>query len=904
MSWFSRVANVFRSGGVDRALDDEFTFHIESRVEDLVAAGMTREAAEALARRQFGNRLRLRESSRDVKLLPWLDDLVQDVRHGARALRRTPVFAVVVIVTIALGIGANTAIFSIVNGVLLRPLAYSRPEQLMYLATNGPREQFPVSVAEYLEFQQFNRSFTHVGAFRTGEANISGGDRALRVRSAIVDAPLMNALGVQVAEGRRFTSEDSIVSAPPLPGASAVTAPVVLISHELWRSAFGARPIVGTSIEVDGRRLAVVGIMARGTDLMDTHTDIWLPLGFTEGERLARNNHNLSLIGRLKEGVTVASARTELTALVETWAARAGVTPGEGGHAGHVLAPPGANRRGHGLTMTPLVDQILGRAGRTIWALQAAAGLVLFITCANVANLLLARARNRQREFAVLTALGASHGRLLRKAVTESVILAIAGGALGVVFARVGVETLVRLYPTSLPRIGEAAVDQRVMLVSFAVAIACGLLFGLAPMMRMRSDATAQALKSGPRGSDGTSRHQVRHALVIAETALAVIVVVGAGLLLRTVHNLTVVDGGVDRTRLATFSITLPRASFNNLDRVRAYQRVLDQLRDVPGIEGACAMTSLPLDRPFVVNGTEMTQSAAEPGRIAIDYQRVMSDFFETTGIAILQGRGFQRADAASEGGVAVVNETLANTYWNGQNPIGHQLRPGGTTPWFTVIGVAKDVKQTGVDQPVGAEAYVLIEQTAADTPTSFLSISPTTVHIVVRTTSPLATLAPAITQVVREIDPGVPVARMREMDDVFTESIRRPRLLAHLLTLFSALALVLAAVGTYGVLASMVVERRREMGIRLALGANRRRLLGHVMTQGLVLSGTGAVVGLASALALARLLRSLLFGVQPADVMTLAIVIPSIVAVAALASWIPAWRASRLDPNVVLRAE
>jgi putative ABC transport system permease protein len=904
MSWFSRVVNVFRSATLDRAFDEEVTFHIESRVEDLVAAGMTREAAEAMARRQFGNQLRLRESSRDVKLLPWLEDLVQDVRQGGRALRRAPVFASVTILTLALGIGANTAILSIVNGVLLRPLAYPRPEELMYLATNGPREQFPVSVAEYLEFQQFNGSFAHVGAFRTGEANISAGDRAVRVRSAIVDAPLMNALGLEVAEGRLFTTEDSIVSAPPLPGASAVTAPVVLISHELWRSAFGAAPIIGSRFQVDGRRLEVVGVMAGGTDLMDTQTDIWLPLGFTAGERLARNNHNLFLIGRLKEGVTGASARTELTSLVETWAARAGVTPGGGGHAGHVLFPSGANRRGHGLTMTPLMDQILGRAGRTIWVLQAAVGLVLLIACANVANLLLARAETRKREFAVLSALGASHGRLLRKAVTESVILAVAGGALGVLFARVGVETMVRVHPTSLPRISEVAVDQRAMLVSFAVAIACGLLSGLAPMMRTRSDATAEALKSGPRGSDGTSRHQVRRALVMAETALAVIVVFGAGLLLRTVQNLTAVDGGFDRTHLATFSITLPRASFDNLGRVRAYQRVLDQLRGLPGIVGASAMTSLPLDRPFGVNGTEMTSSPAAPGTIAIDYQRVMSDFFETTGISILQGRGFQPADAASEGGVAVVNETLANTYWEGQNPIGQQLRPGGTPLWFTVIGVAKDVKQTGVDQPVGAEAYVLIEQAAADTITSFLSFSPTTVNIVVRTTLPLAMLAPTITRVVREIDPGVPVARLREMDEVFDESIRRPRLLAHLLTLFSGLALLLAAIGTYGVLASMVVERRREMGIRLALGAHRARLLRQVMTQGLVLAGTGVVVGLAVALGLGRLLRSLLFGVQPADVITLAIVIPSSVGVTALASWLPAWRASRLDPNVVLRAE
>jgi hypothetical protein len=296
MSWLSRVANVLHSSGVDRALDEEITFHIESRIDDLVAAGMTREAAEAIARRQFGNRLRLRESSRDVKLMPWLEDLVRDARHGLRALRRTPVFASVAILTLALGIGANTAILSIVNGVLLRPLAYPRPAQLMYLDT---ARQFPVSVAEYLEFQHFNRSFVDVGAFRIGEANLMAGDRALRVRSAIVDAHLLNALGVQPAEGRLLTSDDSVVSAPALPGGSAATVPVALISYELWRSAFGSRPIVGHSVDVDGRRFEIVGVTARGADLMDNHTEIWLPLGFTDEERLERNNHNLALIGRL-----------------------------------------------------------------------------------------------------------------------------------------------------------------------------------------------------------------------------------------------------------------------------------------------------------------------------------------------------------------------------------------------------------------------------------------------------------------------------------------------------------------------------------------------------------------------------------------------------------------------------
>jgi len=443
------------------------------------------------------------------------------------------------------------------------------------------------------------------------------------------------------------------------------------------------------------------------------------------------------------------------------------------------------------------------------------------------------------------------------------------------------------------------------MLASFALAVVCGLVFGWVPMMCTRSDATAETLKSATRGSSGRTRHRVRRALVVAETALAVIVVVGAGLLLRTVHNLTVVDEGFDRSHLVTFSMTLPRASFDLMGRVRAYQRVLDQLRAVPGVRFATAMTGLPLDRPVISNQTEISNSTTPGASLApLDYQRVMSGFFETTGIPILQGRGFQSTDVASARWVVVVNETLARTYWTGRNPIGQQLRRGPNSPWLTVIGVARDVKQTGIDQPVRAEVYALVDQVSTATPTSSLSVSPTTMHVVARTTLPLATLAPTIARVVRDVDPTVPVARLREMDEVFTESIRGPRLLAQLVGGFGVLALFLAAIGTYGVLSYMVTERRREIGIRMALGANPSRVVAQVMKHGLLLTTVGLAAGLASALGLNRLMASMLFGVGPTDPGTLAAVILTISLVAVLACWLPAWRASRLDPNVVLRED
>ena len=901
MRLIAYLRGLARRRAIDAEAEDELRFHLEQEIEANLARGMSAPDARRVALRDLRGLTHTQQAVREVRAT-WLDAVCYDTRLAGRSLRRSPVFTSVALLTLALGIGANTAILSIVNGVLLRPLAYPHPEQLMYLDAPGPAAPgSPVSVPEYLDFQRFNQSFAAVGAFRTGETNLTAGDRALRIRSAIVDAHLLTALGVQPAQGRLFAANETGVPAPP---------PVAVISYELWHSAFGGRPIAGERVDLGGRRVQIVGVMARGADLMDTHAEIWLPLGFLPGELRARNNHNVHLIGRLKEGVTATAAQTELKSLIETWATRASSTPGPG-HAGHVFLPPGAGGQGHVLRMTPLADQILGRANRSIWVLQAAVGLVLLIACANVANLLLARAEARQREFALQTALGASSARLLRKVMTESVMLAVAGCAIGVLVARVSLQFLVRVYPASLPRIGEVAVDPQVMLVSLAIALACGVLSGLAPIMRTRSDVMSEVLKSGPRGFSGTSRHRVRRALVMAETALAVLVTVGAGLLLQTVHNLMTVDAGFDRARLITFSITPPLENTNirtllvgvaSADRTRTYQRVVEQLRALPGIQGASAMTALPLERSFLGNQTEVANHTA----IAIDYQRVMSGFFDTMRIPIVQGRGFESTDATSSGWVTVINETLANTQWKGLNPIGQRFRPAGDrgNNWFTVVGVAKDVKQTGVDHQVGPEAYVFAEQFVTDSPPTWVAFSPATMHVVVRSTLPLATVAPMITRVVRDVDPTLPAARLREMEDVFAQSMQRPRLLAQLFAAFAVLAVLLAMIGTYGVLAYTVAERRREIGIRLALGATRARLLGQVMKYGLVPTAIGVAAGVAGALGLNRLVASLLFGVRPTDPGTLSAVILTVSLIAVVACWLPAWRASQLDPNVVLRED
>jgi predicted permease len=841
-----------------------------------------------------------------------LDNLRQDLRLAARSLLRAPAFAAVTILTLALGIGANTAIFSIVNGVILRPLGYPHPEQLMYLTTQFTAlgfDQFWVSPPEYFEFRELNQSFAAVGAYTTGEVNLTAGDRPLRVRSASVDDALLQALGIQPIYGRLFAKGETDVVPPPNPTAPVPTPPICILSYELWQTAFGGQSnIIGQMVEINGLRREVIGVMPRGADVMDNRTEIWMPIGLNPNNRAQqRGSHFLYLVGRLKDNVTPEMAKSELTSLIETWGDRTG-------QKNHIFRPLPRNAEerktngGHILQMDPVQEEIVGGASRAIWVLQAAVGFVLLIACANLANLMLARAETRHREFAVRTALGAGRGRLLGQFMTEGVLLSVIGGVLGLILARLGVQALLRVYPSSLPRTAEVAVDPVVLGFTVGVSLLTGLVFGLAPLMHTRVKQLTLALKEGgAKGATGAARHHVRRGLVMVEVALAVMLVIGAGLMIRTVYNLAGVDAGFDRARLVTFQMSLAGADYPQpAQRAQLYQRLLEQLRGVAGIQGASAMSGLPPNRPLNANDTDIGNYTAPPeGPFEnVDYyQSVMTDYFETMGIPIVKGRGFEPQDITS-GPVVIVNEALVNTFWKDRDPIGQTLKPGlapfAQVPDFRVIGVAKDVKQGGVDKKTGTEIYLLIDQVVMQPPP--VTNAPGTLNIVLRTTLPPATLRSTIEGIVRNADPSVPIVRLRDMNGVFEESIRRPRLLAQLLGGFAGLALLLAAIGTYGVLSYMVAERRREIGIRMALGADQTEVLGQVMKQGLLLTTIGIVAGLAGAFALNRLITSLLFGVQPTDLTTIVGVVATITLVAAVACLLPAWRASRVDPNVVLR--
>jgi len=905
----SYMAALVRGRTIERDMEDEWRFHVEARADALAAEGVPRDRAMRQALSEFGDPLRWKESGREARGLLWIYDVDGDVRYGLRQLRRAPLFAGAAVITLALGIGANAAIFSVLNGVILRPLSYPKSSQLMYVTTQFPswgQPQVPLSAPEYLEFREVTRSFAAIGAWGpgAGEVNLTANDGARRVRSVNVDEHLLHALGLQPAHGRFFAPGETDRSNPASP-----PPPVAILSHELWQGAFGGQPIVGKMVEVNSLRREVIGIMPPGADVMEMRPEIWLPLGLSPRNPGDRRAHRLYVIGRLKDDVTAEAAATEVRVLNDKWGERVGVTD-------HMFVPMPADAAartsnpdaGHILQLRPLHDEIVRSASRAIWTLQIAAGLVLLIACANLGNLLLSRAAVRRREMAVRTALGASRRRLLRQFITEGALLSIAGSALALWIGRFGLHALTEAYPRALPRSTEVSVDLPVLLFTCGIAMVTSLFFGLAQLRHVGAKGLAVTLtEAGAKGAGGGTRRHVRRALVAGEVALAVILVTGAGLLIRTVSNLTNVDLGFDRSRLVTFSVSLPERTYPEpVIRLHRYQRVLDALRAVPGVEAATAMWGLPPDRSSGKSNTRVadaTVPSVGPFHIVDFYQYVFPDYFETMGVPIVRGRSFQPADASSAGLVAVVNETFAETFWKGQDPIGKRVKPccNDQTPWFTVVGVAKDVKQGGVGQATGTELYMSVQQVARPGPG--LGMAPLN-HVVLRTTLTPAALAQTIERTVREqLDPSVPVVRLRDMETVLAESIQRPRFLAQLLGVFAGLALLLAAVGTNGVISSIVAERRSEIAIRMALGANRSSVLAHVMSEGLVLTGVGLGVGLAGAFGLNRLIASLLFGVRPTDVSTAAGVAATMILVAAVACVPPAWRASRLDPSAVLRA-
>jgi len=814
-------------------------------------------------------------------------DAFQDLRYSIRSLARTPGFALLAILTLALGIGANSAIFSVINGVILKPLGYPQPGQLLMITSQFPGlgfDKFWVSPPEYFELRERAKSFNEIGAYRATAVNLSEGDTPERVNAVNATWTLFKALGVTAYRGRVFNEQEDLPNSEP----------VAVLSYELWQRSFaGDRSIVGKQIDLEGRKTLVLGIMPRGFDIHDSAAEVWLPMGLDPANRQNRGSHFLYLVGRMKPGVGIRQANSELNTLLAQWGQ---VTP-------HTHVPHPVNHR---LQYASLQSDVVGNIARALWVLQVAVGFVLLIACANMANLMLARAESRHREFAIRTALGAGRARLLRQFMAEGVTLAILGGAAGLGLAYGGLKALIAANPNSLPRATDIGLDVRVVVFTILTALLTGVVFGLAPLLHVGQRAVSLALKEGGTRSTATiTRNRVRRGLVVAEVALAVMLVVGAGLMLRSFWKLMRFDSGFDRSNLSTFGLVLPATKYPEQPRrVAFFNDLVNRLKSTPGVQSAAVMQGLPPFRQVNANDTQFENyqhvEGGPPNNVDY-YQAATGDYTTAMKIPVLEGRTFGAQDGAATTPAVLVNETLAKMYWPKESAIGHRLRVccGDQVPWATIVGVVKDVKQGGIDQKTGTEIYFLYDQTVA-----LFGGAPRNMNVVVRSTLPLESLARVVREAVNGMDRTLPIVKLRTMDDVFSDSIARQRFLAQLLGIFAGLALALAAVGTYGVLSYLVTERQREIGIRMALGADRSNVLSMVLKQGLATTVIGLLIGVGGALALTRLASSLLFEVKPTDPLTFGAVAGVITLVALVACVVPARRATRVDPMVALREE
>ena len=814
-----------------------------------------------------------------------MQTFLQDLKYALRMLKKNPAFTAVAILTLAVGIGANSAIFSVVNSVLLRPLPYREPGQLVRVYSEFPTmklQKFWLSAPELLDIQREAKSWEAIGAWAPGGQNVGTESEPLRVTSAAITRSLIDVLGVQPHLGRNFTEEEDRNNGPR----------VAIISHGLWQKGFGgASDIIGKQIQVNAATTTVVGVMPPNFGFppgSNEQVELLVPFQFDPANPGNRGGHFLSVIGRLKPGVTTSQAQSEMTSLMAGWKSE--------GRAQHLLNP-----QNHPVLMVGLHEDVVGSARKAVWLLMAAVGFVLLIACVNVANLLLARAEARHREFAVRLALGAGLRRMVRQFVAEGFLLVLIASILGVALAFVGLKVLLLFAPDSVPRTEEIGVGLPVLGFTIAVAIVAVFIFGLAPLAQVSERNLANWIRGAGRAIRGGGQ-ALRKSLVITEIALAVILVIGSGLMIRAFWKLQQVNTGFDPDGVVSFSLNLPTVKYDTAQRLQFVNSLEQKLTSLPGVAGVSLASGLPPLRRINANDTEIEGYQPTPDGPAqnVDYWNVVgNDYFKTMKIRVLEGRTFEPQDANPNAmPVVIVNQALAKRFWTG-SPIGRRVNPGFADPkiWCTIVGVVEDTKNAGMDKPAGPELYFQVQQAARQ----FLGSN---VNFVVRATNSSTPLEASIRNAVRELDPTLPVYNLWSMNELVSKSVVQPRFLALLLATFSGIALFLAAIGIYGVMAYSVAQRTQEIGVRMALGARPRHVLRLVFGQGLGMLLIGTVIGLAGAFALTRLMRTLLFEITATDPLTYVSVIGLLTVVALLACYIPARRAAKVDPLIALRYE
>ena len=800
----------------------------------------------------------------------------QDLRYGARMLLKNPGFTLIAIVTLGLGIGANTAIFSVINGVLLSALPYPQPEQLAMVWCDNRRQGIPDDITSYPNFVDWrdrNKTFQGMAGVTDDTYNLTGAGEPEEIRGATVSINFFQLIGVNPMLGRVFTAEEE------QPGRNRV----VVLSHSLWRRRFGGDPgVLNKTISLSDEPYIIVGIMPPGFQFPE-NTEIWGPLAPDEGMRGARFGFFLPVVGRLKPGVTRAQAQADLDVVANQ------------------IEKQFPDMAGYGVNVVPVLENTVGPIRRALMILFVAVLFVLLIACANVANLLLARATVRQREVAVRSALGTGRWRIVRQLLTESMLLSVLGGALGVLLAWWGLRLLVNLSPANIPRLETIRLDGRVLWFALALSLVTGLIFGLAPALQTSHLKLSEALKEGSRtGAGGGRAQRIRGVFIVAEVALTLALLVGAGLLVRSFWRLQQVNPGFKTDHLLTLRVTLWGSKYRQggAQRVSFYERLQERLAALPGVVSASATSDIMLRK--LANSASFTieNRPRDPGELALELpiDRVQPNYFQTMGIQLLQGRAFTAQDSSESTRVSIVNETFVKRYFPNEDPIGKRFTFGGGGPnarWITIVGVVRDTKRQGIDQPVRIESWMPLAQMPSGS-----------MDVVLRTTGAPLALSNEVREAVWSLDRDLPIPSIRTMEQILSERVAQRRLNMLLLGLFAMVALILAAVGIYGVINYAVTQRTNEIGIRIALGAQSGDVIGLVLKQGMALALVGVAIGLIATFMLTRLMASLLFGVSATDPITFAAIAGLLIGVALLACWIPARRATKVDPMVALRYE
>jgi predicted permease len=881
VSVWHRLTALIARRRLDRDLADELAFHLAMREEDYIRAGLTRDDARAAARRRFGNVTHFKEEARDMWMVSSIETFAQDTRYALRTLGRAPGFTVVAVAVLAIGIGGNTAIFSVVDAMRTHALPYRNADRLVELWGNVARtkvERRGASFPDFTDWRANATSFEDMAAFDPQLMTLAGGNEPERVSTEFVSAPYFSLLGISAARGRTFLPQEDEVTRP---------VPVVVLSDGLWKRRFGSDPqVIGRALTLNARAYTVIGVMPPRFKGLSDAAELWIPFALYAPPRVMaeRGSRGFVAVARLKPGVRLSAAQAELDAISKELA--------------RTYPDTNSNR---GVEASPLDTELLGTLRPALLTLMAAVAFVLLIACANVANLLIARSEARRREIAVRTALGAGRGRLLRQLITEGCVLTAIGAVVGLVLARAAVAALVAASPVTFPSFVSPGLDLRVAGFTVLLSVVCGILVGLAPAIQAQANGIGDGLKESARGSDGRRSQQMRNALVVAEVSLAVVLLVGAGLMIRSVRKLSALNPGFDPSSVLTLHVSIPRtaAAAGSPSTPSVYGRtLLTGIDSVPGVVQAALGTDLPLDGDAsAVFYSAEGQPAMTAQNIPRAYvHRVTPTFFSTLQIPIASGRAFTEGDAAPASQAVIVSERVWKRFWPTANPIGKRVKFGPLTsdnPWMSIVGVVGEVKYRGLPENPTADPDIYLP---------FLDRN-SQVSIVVRTSTSPASIAPSVRGAIRAVDSSIAVYGAAPMSDLVSAQTAQSRFTTWLMGVFAAAALLLAVVGIYGVMSYLVTQRTREIGIRLALGATPSHVRRLIVGSGARMIGAGMVIGAVAAFAMTRLLSSLLYEVGATDAAA-AGAIALLGVVALIACYVPAVRATRVSPLQALRYE